>query len=347
MGYGISKPFVQFVSQPVIGEHDVDTGTFFSLIPYVKFGAVDPASFAQAHATLAAADGTPVGLTVKPVGTRMLLLKPAAKLTPGIEYKWSVTGLKTKTGADIPDYKANFFTSRIPDPDIAFHKVTLPNTTGYGFTAVKIGPGHKLYAGTDEGIIFRYPILPDGTLGDKEKILSLQKANGGKRLLIGFCFDPKATEADPILWVTHSWYGFIEAPDFTGKVTRMSGPNLDTIEDVVINLPRSYRDHCTNGPAFGPDGALYFPQGASNDAGAPDPIWGQPPRASAHRLHPSRGCRQDHPRPAGGCKNQGCRRTLRSACARRAGDRLCHRYPQRLRLYLDHARPVLCPHQRR
>jgi len=42
----------------------------------------------------------------------------------------------------------------------------------------------------------------------------------------------------------------------------------------VINLPRSVRDHMTNQPCFGPDGALYFPQGSNSASGAPDKDWG-------------------------------------------------------------------------
>ena len=73
------------------------------------------------------------------------------------------------------------------------------------------------------------------------------------------------TAADPIIWATHSFFGFMDVPDFTGKVTRMRGANLDTVEDAVINLPRSFKDHQTMQPSFGPDGGLYFSQ-ASNSA---------------------------------------------------------------------------------
>ncbi len=54
----------------------------------------------------------------------------------------------------------------------------------------------------------------------------------------------------------------------------MSGPHLENVQDVVINLPRSFNDHLNNQPSIGPDGALYWPQGASNAFGAPDETWG-------------------------------------------------------------------------
>jgi glucose/arabinose dehydrogenase len=93
----------------------------------------------------------------------------------------------------------------------------------------------------------------------------------------GFCFDAASTEEHPILWVAHGYFGFENAPDFSGKITRLSGPQLETVEHVVINLPRSVRDHLTNQPSFGPDGALYIPQGSNTAYGAPDPIWDNRP----------------------------------------------------------------------
>ena len=46
---------------------------------------------------------------------------------------------------------------------------------------------------------------------------------------------------------------------------------------MVVHLPRSVRDHLTNQPSFGPDGALYIPQPSNNAFGAPDAAWGERP----------------------------------------------------------------------
>lgn len=164
-----------------------------------------------------------------------------------------------------------------PDPAVRFEKVMLPEAAGAGFTCVGIGPDHRLYAGADDGRIFRFRINTDGTLGDPEVITSLQSAEGGKRLLTGFCFDPASTPHDPIVWACHGFYGFKDVPDFTGRVTRLSGADLGIVEDVVVGLPRSVRDHLTNQPVCGPDGAIYFPQGSNTASGAPDPDWGTRP----------------------------------------------------------------------
>ena len=60
-----------------------------------------------------------------------------------------------------------------------------------------------------------------------------------------------------------------------GKVTRLSGPNLENVQDVVVGLPRSSKDHVTNSIAFNPaePGVLYFMQGSNTAMGAPDAAW--------------------------------------------------------------------------
>ncbi len=161
-----------------------------------------------------------------------------------------------------------------PDSAIYFEKVALPTAHGAGFTAVQVGMDRRLYAASDDGRIFRYEINADGSVGAARIFTTLQKAEGGPRLITGFCFDPHSTAANPILWVSHGYRGFEKAPDFSGRITRISGSDLETVEDVIVGLPRSYRDHLNNQPSFGPDGALYFPQGSNTASGAPDEYWG-------------------------------------------------------------------------
>jgi len=163
------------------------------------------------------------------------------------------------------------------DPAIHFKHVSLPTATGAGFTCVKIGPDGLLYAAVDDGRIFRFHILDDGTLDKPTIIDSLPKAEGGKRLLLGFCFDPVATADNPIIWATHSYFAVLDVPDWTGKVSRLRGKDLETVEDVVFDLPRSFKDHSTNQPAFGPDEKLYIPQGSESSSGGPDSVWGNRP----------------------------------------------------------------------
>ena len=155
----------------------------------------------------------------------------------------------------------------------AFSKVTLPTASGAQFATVAKGPDGKLYAGALDGTIRRWPILGDGTLGAAETLTSLQTAEGGARHVLGIAFDPAATAGSLILWVSHGTPGFDSEPDWSGEVTRLSGPALGTVQDAVVGLPRSVRDHAGNGIAFGPDGALYLAQGGNTEMGATAADW--------------------------------------------------------------------------
>jgi hypothetical protein len=86
-------------------------------------------------------------------------------------------------------------------------------------------------------------------------------------------------------------------PTGAAKISRLSGRDLEVAQDVVVNLPRSVRDHLTNQPSFGPDGALYFPQGSNTAFGGADAEWGNRPerllsaailRLDVHRVTPGK-----------------------------------------------------------
>src|SRR5207249_4707722 len=91
-------------------------------------------------------------------------------------------------------------------------------------------------------------------------------------------FDPASTPQNPKLWVSHGQYamnaGRIEgADDWTSKLSTVSGPTFGEYRDVIVSLPRAYKDHLTFQSAFGPDGALYFCQGSNSSTGEPDRKW--------------------------------------------------------------------------
>ena len=204
-------------------------------------------------------------------GGDQILFTPRTLLEANTRYTFEVTeGVRDSTGAAFLPFSTTFTTTAgtpTVDPTLSFQKVALPATAGVQFTAVLVGPDRKLYAGVVDGRIIRYVINNDGTLGASQTITTLQTANGGNRLLTGFAFDPSSTAANPTLWVSHGQYAFGEtntdyADDWTSKLTKLSGANLQNVQDVLVNLPRSARDHLTNQPVFGPDGALYIPQGS-------------------------------------------------------------------------------------
>lgn len=276
----VEPPRTVYATRPVDGEGAVrpDASLLFKIgLPTALKVRLAPETVNTQNVRLVrASDGAiiPAVAGVTPDG-RGVTLRPESPLSPGTRYTATIAeGVKDDRGVAVAAHHFSFTTAALADASIRFEQVPLPASEGAaGFTCVVIGPDHRLYAGADDGRIFRFAIEPDGTLAAPQIITSLQTAEGGPRLLIGFCFDPCADADDPVIWASHTRYGFENVPDWTGKITRLSGRNLETVQDAVVGLPRSCRDHVTNQPTFGPDGALYLGQGSNTSFGAPDPIW--------------------------------------------------------------------------
>ena len=268
------------VTWPADGERVVPPDGRVAVKVHLPNGRLDPATLDATSVTLArAGDGVaaPASVTTSPDG-RFLVLKPNVPLESDTRYRFRITkGVRDCTGTRFLPFEISFTTGGRPDPAIRFEKVQLPTAADAGFTCVQVGPDGRLYAGADDGRIFRYHINLDGTLGSPTVITSLRDANKGPRLLTGFCFDPQSDPHEPELWVSHGHHGFVDVPDWTGKISQLSGPDLARVRDVVVHLPRSVRDHLTNQPSFGPDGALYIPQSSNTAFGAPDAVWGERP----------------------------------------------------------------------
>ena len=212
-------------------------------------------------------------------GGDAITLVPSSPLKLSTAYRFTVTpGVKDLSDSSFIPYSSTFTTGSTSSSELTnvqFDQVSLPNSAGQ-HTSLTMGPDGKLYALTIDGIIKRFVINADGTLGKPELLYSLQDKAGvrTRRLSVGFTFDPSATAANLVAWVTNDSYVFYNAPDWDGRLTKLSGPNLETVQDVLINLPRSKKDHVTNSIAFGPDGALYFTQASTSAMGKADQTWG-------------------------------------------------------------------------
>ncbi len=178
------------------------------------------------------------------------------------------------------------------DPDLRFAKTPQPIADGIGWTSVQMGPDGLLWGGTEDGRIARFPVDAHGDLGEPTWFDSLQQAHGGPRLLIGLAFEPGRPADDPVIWVTHNYFAFKDSPDFSGMVSRLRGPDLAEVTDVVVGLPRSTGDHATLQATFGPEGDLYIPQASNTAFGDPDETWGMRPErllsATILQLHRDR-----------------------------------------------------------
>ena len=216
-------------------------------------------------------------------GGDAVVFQPSAQLQANTRYVFEINAnLKDTRGAAFLPTRLGFVTgASTTGSGVAFEKVELPTAPVMAYTSVEMGPDNKLYAATLTGEILRFGVLPDGTLSQPQTITSVQAANGGPRSIIGLKFDPAATADNIILWISNNyfWDGGANSPDWSGKITRLSGPNLENVQDYVVGLPRSIRDHQTNSVSFRPGepGALYVLQGSNSAMGAPDTAWGNRP----------------------------------------------------------------------
>jgi len=212
--------------------------------------------------------------TVNTTGGGDAIVLTANGLAFGTTYRLEIgSGVEDITGASMQPFTKTFTTTAdIPDPSgIEFTQSVV--ASGASYSCLAIGPDDKFYGLVNNGLIHRWDINIDGTLSNQQVINSLQTAEGGSRLAIHLAFDPSSTAQNLIAWVSHTTFGFGGEPDWEGKITRLSGANLQTVQDYVINLPRSAKDHVTNGLDFGPDGALYALQGSNSAMGEADGTW--------------------------------------------------------------------------
>jgi hypothetical protein len=266
-------------------------------------GGVDPATVTNDTVRLLKMpNAVPVPANVNTSGGGdVIVVQPTVHLAATTTYTFQVTsGLKDLSGAAFTPFSSSFTTggTLAPTGNGGFTKGFAKTATsapglkgGPGYTSVVVGPDHKLYAGTNYGEIKRFPILNDnGDLGPEESIMTLVN-HAGPRVIIGMAFDPASTAENPILWITNNEAVLKDAPEWTGVISKLSGPGLGTIEDKIIHLPRSAKDHLTNSLAFH-KGLLYVTQGSNSSLGAPDNAWGQRPErllnATVMQIDPSK-----------------------------------------------------------
>ncbi|NJB87440.1 PKD repeat protein [Lewinella marina] len=213
-------------------------------------------------------------------GGDAIVLSPTFSLQSNTTYRFEINGVKDLTGATFEPYTATFTTAvdnsgkESALDGVSFTKVGNV-VTGETYSSLAVGPDQKLYALRLSGTIDRWRIEPDGSLSNKETIRTLEDKYG-VRAAIGMVFSPLSTLSEPIVYVTHSTGVLNNAPAWDGKISQLTGPSLGTEKLVVTNLPRSRRDHLTNGIVFDPNqsSVMYFNVGSNTAGGAPDKAWG-------------------------------------------------------------------------
>ncbi|MEU5696637.1 Ig-like domain-containing protein [Actinosynnema sp. NPDC020468] len=274
-----ARPSVRTVTPANLATADPTTSVVADL--RLPGGAVDPASLAGSVRLTRLDTGAAVPANViTSGGGDVVNLSPTAPLAPSTRYRFDVTdGVRDVAGQRFQPFSSVFTTGPGGGGGpVAFRK-TVGVATGAPFTSIAFGPDDRLYAATFSGSIHRFPVNPDGTLGTATVIDTVRThatsaglPGAPDRTVIGLAFDPSSTT--PVLWVTDNFGGTANAPDWSGKIARLSGPDLSVYTEVVTDLPRSIKDHETNSLAFGPDGNLYLTQGSMNAMGAADGTWG-------------------------------------------------------------------------
>jgi uncharacterized repeat protein (TIGR01451 family) len=255
---------------------------------YLPNGGVDEATVTTSSVYLYPTAGNPVTdrVPVSSVNTTgggdAITLTPATYLAAFTNYTFVITNaVRDVSGAAFAQYTSTFTTNDqggATPSTIAFTKVDTA-VAPRGYTSVVMGPDNDLYAATNSGQIYHWDV--DAVTGalTNERVINLL----GGRAIIGLAFQPGSTATSPTLWVSHNYGGLSAGPHFSGAIARLRGTNVGggseswTRQDVIVGLPRSVKDHLTNSIAFGPDGALYFPQGSISAMGERDDAWGNEP----------------------------------------------------------------------
>lgn len=265
-------------SDPMDGATNVPRNVAITCgVALVNPGGVEPSSLTTAGTGASVvlervSDGAQVpGVANTSGGRDSIVFQPSELLDALSTYRFTVSpGVIDEFGATFAPCVITFTTgleTSIPsDPRVAFARTAV--VSGPAVTSLTIGPDGLLYGTALDGILRRWPILADGTLGPVES-----NPTFAGLALIGLVFDPLAPE---VLWLTVNQSLVAPAEKFSSRVVRatIGGPGF-TLEaqDYLVGLPRSARDHLSNSLAFGPDGYLYLTLGSNSATGAPDGPW--------------------------------------------------------------------------
>lgn len=139
----------------------------------------------------------------------------------------------------------------------------------YGPTCIATGPDGNIYVGTQTGSIIKLVLNDNYEIIRNTTSYTVARSDSTFRSILGIAFNPMDTSSNPPVYVSHStlFHGLLES--YNGKVSKVSGSELDEIEHIITGLPVSDLDHGINGLEFGDAGELYVQVGANTNAGVP------------------------------------------------------------------------------
>ncbi|NJR66407.1 MAG: hypothetical protein HC772_15525 [Leptolyngbyaceae cyanobacterium CRU_2_3] len=214
-------------------------------------------------------------------GNDAIVYQPSRLLDANTNYTFRLgNGVQDQAGNTFLPFSTTFSTgSSTPGTTtVSFTKSQV--FSGSPISSLLVSPnGSYLYSAALDGVLRRWSIGSSGNLTNLQTFSGLVGNPNAPRAIIGLAFDPNNSN---VLWVSHNNSLVVQpADDFSGKISKLTFQNTTsfnpTVQDYVVGLPRSAKDHLSNSLAFGPDGKLYITQGSNSAMGAPDASWYQRP----------------------------------------------------------------------
>jgi IPT/TIG domain len=120
-------------------------------------------------------------------------------------------------------------------------------------TVATFGPDEKLYVGTLYGKLAKITLNSDFTAVASMTISTVTNY----KAILGIAFDPMdAGNPNPPVYISSSYFFHGESNNtfgeaINGKVHRVTGANLDVVQNIIVGLPVSDSDHGTYTPNYG------------------------------------------------------------------------------------------------